>query len=414
MRTEYRIDVDQAVLDDMRARIRTTRWPDDLDNSDWSYGTELGYLRELAGYWADEFDWRRAESRINAYENHRVDVDGVPVHFLRQPGMGPAPVPIVLTHGWPWTFWDWHRVIDRLADPGAHGGDPADAFEVIVPSLPGFGFSTPLTRGDLNPWRVADIWHTLMTDVLGHDRYAASGSDMGALLTEQLGHKYAEHLYGIHLGHVFPLDILCTERPWDITGGQMVPPGVPDQIRDEIIALQKSIASHVAVNVLDAQSLSYALTDSPVGLLGWLLARLRRWSDCDGDLESAFPRDYLLTNATIWWATATIGSSMRMYANLPRYPWRPTHNRQPLVQAPTGITFLGHENPPGVPTEHRADFFKASPEAAMFDVVHVGVHERGGHFGPLETRTPPSRTSEPHSGHCGGREGRRDRHEYQG
>lgn len=386
--TEFTVSVPEEQLNDLRSRLLGTRWPDDLDNDDWSYGTNKAYLRDLVEYWADGFDWRAAEAAINTYEQHRVDVDGVTVHFIRKRGVGPAPIPIVLTHGWPWTFWDWSRVIDPLADPGANGGDPGDAFEVIVPSLPGFGFSTPSTRADLNPWKVADIWDRLMTEVLEYRRYAASGSDQGAIVTEQLGHKYADNLYGIHLGHAFPLDILCNERPWDITGGQMVPEGVSPQVRDEIIAFQKRIASHVAVNVLDSQSLAYALMDSPVGLLGWLLVKLRNWSDCGGDLESVFPRDHILTNATIWWVTGTIGSSMRMYANLPRYPWRPAHRRTPVIEAPTGITFLGYENPPGVSTEARADFFRASPDSEMFkNIVHLGAHPEGGHFGPFENPT---------------------------
>ena len=157
------IDVPEEVLTDLRRRLELTRWPDDTGNQDWHYGVDRAYLQELVDYWRTDYDWRAAEAAINAYEHYRVQVEGVPVHFMRRPGVGPNPTPLILTHGWPWTFWHWSKVVDPLADPAAHGGDPAEAFEVIVPSFPGFGFSTPLPdHPDMNFW-VADLWHTLMT-----------------------------------------------------------------------------------------------------------------------------------------------------------------------------------------------------------------------------------------------------------
>ncbi|BCB76170.1 hypothetical protein GCM10022251_68420 [Phytohabitans flavus] len=193
------IHVPDEVLDDLRQRLALTRWPDDAGNDGGYYGVERRYFQELVEYWRDAYDWRAAEAAINAYEHYRVDVDGVPVHFMRRPGIGPAPTPLILTHGWPWTFWHWSKVVDPLADPGAYGGDPAEAFDVIVPSFPGFGFSGPLpNRPDMNFWKVADIWHTLMRSVLGFERYAAAGCDVGALVTGQLGHKYPDELLAIH------------------------------------------------------------------------------------------------------------------------------------------------------------------------------------------------------------------------
>lgn len=170
------IHVPDAVLDDLKARLELTRCPDDVGNDDWSYGVGRAYLQELADYWLNQYDWRKAEAAINEYEHYQVTIDGVPVHFMRKPGVGPAPTPLILSHGWPWTFWHWSKV--------------------IVPSLPGFGFSAPLpSNPDMNFWKVADLWHTLMTDVLGHRKYAASGCDVGALVTGQLGHKYADELH---------------------------------------------------------------------------------------------------------------------------------------------------------------------------------------------------------------------------
>ncbi|MET7925349.1 epoxide hydrolase, partial [Streptomyces sp. NPDC005349] len=314
------VHVPDAVLEDLRRRLDMTRWPDDVGNGDWFYGVDRGYLQELAEYWLHSYDWRKAEAAINAYEHYQVRVDGVPVHFMRRPGAGPNPTPLILTHGWPWTFWHWSKVVDPLADPAAFGGDPADAFDVIVPSLPGFGFSAPLRdHPDMNFWKVADLWHTLMTDTLGHTRYAAGGCDIGALVTGQLGHKYADELLGIHIGSGQKLTFFNGDRAWDLSGGQPIPDGLPDDVRARILALDRRFASHLAVHVLDSSTLAYGLSDSPVGLLAWILERWVSWSDHQGDIETVFTKDDLLTHATIFWACNTIGTSTRYYANANRY-----------------------------------------------------------------------------------------------
>src|SRR6185295_12539634 len=193
------ISVPDATLTEMRERLACTRWPEDLDNESWQYGTNLAYLKELVTYWQTTYDWRQHERQMNAFRHYRVTIDGQPIHFIHEPGHGPNPMPLILTHGWPWTFWDFHKVIRPLTDPAAFGGDPADAFDVVVPSLPGFGFSTPLTTPGINFWRTADLWTTLMHEVLGYKQFAAQGGDWGALVTSQLGHKYPQSLIGIHL-----------------------------------------------------------------------------------------------------------------------------------------------------------------------------------------------------------------------
>ncbi|MFE2735479.1 epoxide hydrolase family protein [Streptomyces sp. NPDC059349] len=380
------VHVPDAVLEDLRRRLDMTRWPDDVGNGDWFYGVDRGYLQELAEYWLHSYDWRKAEAAINAYEHYQVRVDGVPVHFMRRPGAGPDPTPLILTHGWPWTFWHWSKVVDPLADPAAFGGDPADAFDVIVPSLPGFGFSAPLRdHPDMNFWKVADLWHTLMTDTLGHTRYAAGGCDIGALVTGQLGHKYADELLGIHIGSGLKLDFFTGDRAWDFSGGQPVPDGLPDDVRARILALDRRFASHLAVHVLDSSTLAYGLSDSPVGLLAWILERWVNWSDHHGDIETVFTKDELLTHATIFWAGNTIGTSTRYYANANRYPWTPAHTRTPVVEAPTGLTFVGYENPPGVTTaRQRVDNWLASDRAHWYHHVNVNAHDEGGHFIPWE------------------------------
>ena len=375
------ISIPQETIDDLKARLRDTRWPADIDEDDDYYGTSQAYLKELVNYWLHEFDWREAERQLNQWDNYRVTIDGSPIHFIRRQGTGPAPIPLIMSHGWPWSYREWTKVIGPLTDPAAHGGDPADAFDVIVPSLAGFAFSTPVGRPDMNFWKMAELWHKLMTESLGYQKYAAAGSDYGALVTGQLGHKYARELYGIWLSHRIHLDIFQGDRPWDITGGALVPEGVPGPLHQEIVSMQQRFAAHVAVHVLDSQNLAYGLADSPVGMLSWILRRWTKWSESGGDVESVFPRDHLLTNATIWWATNSITSSIRSYVNANRYPWTPSHDRTPIIEAPAGITFLGYENPPGVATDQVVQRFLDNPrEKPWYNPVYLNAHEHGGHF----------------------------------
>ncbi|MEV7009187.1 epoxide hydrolase [Streptosporangium sp. NPDC051022] len=379
------IHVPDQVLDDLRTRLSLTRPPLDEANEDWSYGVPRAYVHELITYWRQEYDWRKAEAAINAYEHYRVTVDGTPVHFMRKAGVGPRPVPLILTHGWPWTFWHWSKVVDPLADPGAFGGDPADAFDVIVPSLPGFGFPGPLTgRPDINFWKVADLWHTLMTDTLGYSRYAAGGCDIGALICGQLGHKYAGELHAVHIGSGQKLTLFNGERAWDLAQGNPIPDDLPAPVRERIIALDRRFAVHLAAHVLDSATLAHALSDSPAGLLAWLLERWAAWSDNGGDVETVFSKDDLITHTMIYWVNNAIGTSMRYYANANRYPWTPSHDRRPVIEAPTGITFVGYENPPGVSTDRRVQSFLDSDRAGWYNHVNLTAHDRGGHFIPWE------------------------------
>lgn len=379
------IYVSDEVLADLLYRLKRTKWPVDAGNEDGFYGVSRTYLEELVQYWIGEFDWRQAERAINAYEHYKVQVDGVPVHFMRKLGVGDNPVPLILSHGWPWTFWHWSKVVDQLADPGAYGGEPAEAFDVIVPSLPGFGFSTPLpNHPDLNFWKIADLWHRLMTDILGYKKYAACGCDVGALITGQLGHKYSNELYGIHIGSGLKLSFFNGERAWDFAQGQPLPQNIPEPLRAGLLQLDRKFASHLAAHILDSGTLAYGLSDSPVGMLAWILERWIKWSDNKGHIETVFTKDELLTHATIYWVNNAIETSMRIYANNNRYPWNPSHERWPVIEAPTGITFVGFENPPGVTTEERVDSFLNSDRAAWYNHVNLTVHEQGGHFIPWE------------------------------
>src|SRR5438046_2984123 len=199
MRKEpFTVAVPEETLADLRERLAKTRWPGDFANPGWEYGTNGDYLRSLVDYWLRGYDWRGHEREMNAFSHYRTTIEDVPIHFIREPGKGPEPLPLILSHGWPWTFWDFHKVIRPLADPAAFGGDPRDAFDVVVPSLPGYGFSTPLTTPGINFWRTADLWVAVM-DSLGYPRFAAQGGDWGAMVAAQLGHKYADRLFGVHL-----------------------------------------------------------------------------------------------------------------------------------------------------------------------------------------------------------------------
>ncbi|GGK71664.1 multidrug MFS transporter [Sphaerisporangium melleum] len=382
----FSIDVPQEALDELRARLKATRFAADPGNEEEYYGVSTAYLKPLVEYWADGFDWRAVERALNTFTHHRVEIDGTPVHFLREPGKGPAPIPIILSHGWPWTFHDWSKVVRPLADPAAFGGDPADAFDVIVPSLPGFGFSTPQTKPDMNYWKIADIFHILMTDVLGYGKYAAGGADYGALVTSQLGHKYGPHIHGLHFGTDMIPGIFQHDRFWDLTGGNTIPADASPRLREDLLLFDKTYASHVAVHMLDAQTLTHGLNDSPAGMLAWLLQRWKKWSDRFGDFEEVFPRDHILTNATIYWVNQAIGSSIRSYRNTVRYPWKPEHDRQPQIEPPAGFTFLlGDVYPPGVRTaEERIAAFEHGPTRGWFNPIHVNAHQKGGHFGPWE------------------------------
>lgn len=370
----FTISIPQSELDDLRSRLERFRAAPDFGNDDWRYGMEGRFLRSLVDTWLDDYDWRAAEAEMNRYEHWRVSIDGVPIHYMMKravgaaAGRGPKPMPLVLTHGWPWTFWDHRYVVDALADPGASGGDPADAFDVVVPSLPGFAFSSPLATTGIGWARTADLWAKLMTQALGHPRFAAAGGDWGAFVTAQLGHKYAEHLYGVY--ESFPA----------IPGFDYASVGESDYAEDEkalyarLLEAQPTAASHMAVHSMDPQTLAFALNDSPAGLLAWIVERRRAWSDCGGDVERAFTREHLLTTVSLYWLTGTIGSSLRFYWETARQGWQPSHPRQPTIEAPTAMAVLPQDV---YPLPRRIVERHAN-------LQHWRVYAKGGHFGPAE------------------------------
>ena len=311
---DFKIEVDDKVLDDLRRRLENVRWPDQIPNSGWDYGSNLDYLKELVEYWRTGFDWRAQERLLNSFSQFKSRVDGLDVHFVHERGTGPNPMPLVITHGWPSTFFAMSKILPLLSDPGSHGGDPADSFDVVAPSLPGFGFSDRPAEPGMQVLKVADMWAKLMTENLGYPRFAAHGGDIGAGVTSRLGYAHAGSLTGIHLTSI--------TRPAPYLGPGSKPlTGAEQALVDQRERWQQAEGAYAHMHGTKPQTLSYGHNDSPVGLAGWIVEKYRTWSDCHGDVESRFTKDELLTTVTIYWVTQTIGSSTRMYYENQRSLW---------------------------------------------------------------------------------------------
>lgn len=364
----FTVAVPEDDLAELRRRLGSVRWPEDPGNPDWTYGVDRAWIEEMVAHWRDVYDWRATETAMNRLPQWRVDIDGVPVHYIHVRGNGPSPMPIVVTHGWPWTFWDMRHLIGPLTDPAAHGGDPADAFDVIVPSLPGFGFSGPLRTTGVNVRRVAELWRSLMTDVLGYDRFAAYGGDWGAIVTAELGHAHADKVIGVDMSlAVIPGVSRAAMGPdaWAADEAWMV---------KRASESERLIRSHVVVHTHDPQTLAYALADSPVGTAAWLWERRRAWSDCDGDVLAVFDRDELCTLASVYWLTGTISTSLRLYFEHFNGGWPRLHEGGKAIGVPTGFSVFPRD----------VVFLPRSVAERETDLRRWTVMPRGGHFGPAE------------------------------
>jgi len=362
MSTEsFAVNIPQATLDDVRDRLARTRWTDEVAGAGWDYGANLAYLKELTSYWRDTFDWRTQEQAINAFPHFRAIVDGVGIHFIHQRGTGDNPLPLVLLHGWPSSFWQMLKVIPLLTDPAAHGGDAADSFDVVVPSLPGYGFSDRPAEPGMSVGRIADLCAALMAGELGYARYAARGSDLGAGVLQQLALVHPDALIGLHLSGTNPY---VGQVPDDLTDAekQFVANAQQWTMQEMAYAMEHSSKP---------QTLATGLNDSPAGLAAWLVEKFRRWSDCDGAIETRFSKDELLTNLTIYWATETINSSIRLYYETARNP-----GNWGRVEVPTGMLMSPKDMFP-------------TPRAWVersYNVTRWTEIPRGGHF--LEWEEP--------------------------
>jgi pimeloyl-ACP methyl ester carboxylesterase len=331
------IDIPQAMLDDLTRRLAETRWTDDFANDDWGYGANAAYIRELAEYWRDQYDWRARERLMNAFAHFRTEIDGLTIHFIHERGKGPNPIPLILNHGWPWSFWDFAKVIGPLSDPAAHGGDSADAFDVIVPSLPGYGFSTPLRRTGLNWWNTADLWVSLM-DRLGYPRFASQGSDWGSFITAQLGHKHPERMIGVHMSTPAPLDFMSLTG---IDPSDYTPEEQAKLARTARISAEET--GYFFLQRTKPQTPAIALNDSPAGLLAWIVEKRRSWSDSNGDVERRFTKDELIDTVMLYWVTESYHTSARYYYEGAHNPWRPEREGMPVVTAPSALAIFPAE-----------------------------------------------------------------------
>jgi pimeloyl-ACP methyl ester carboxylesterase len=358
----FTVAVDEAVLSDLRDRIERTRWPP-VAAAGWVSGVDAEYLRSLLAYWAGEFDWRGQEHRLNQFDHYLAHVDGTRVHFVHERGNGPDPVPIVLTHGFPSSFVEHLELLPLLADPAAHGGRAEDAFDVVVTSLPGYGFSDPLA-GPMLESAVADMWCTLMKDALGYTRFGAHGSDVGSGVTLELGLRHPDHVIGVHLSAFY---LYPPPEPW------------PPAVREFVEASTRERAEDVAYSRMQAtkpQTVAYALTDSPAGLAAWIVDLFRAFSDCGGDIESRFSRDQILTNLTIYWVAGSIAAAMRGYYDAEHFASPPPAGSR--VRVPSGFAVFADSYRPSSarPPRELAEHF--------FNVTRWTDMPTGGHFAALE------------------------------
>lgn len=359
----FKVQIPQETLDDLQERLARTRWADEISGAGWDYGANLSYMKELIDYWQSQFDWRAQEEKINRFSHFRASIDNFGIHFIHERGKGSKPMPIIITHGWPSSFYQMLKIIPLLADPESHGGDPADSFDVIVPSMPGYGFSDrPDTRG-ITVTRIADLWTRLMKEELGYHRFAAQGGDIGSGVTARLALTHPELLVGIHVTDV--------RNPYLGEGARELSEAERKFVAEEE-KWEKEEGAYGSIQATKPQTLAYGLNDSPVGLAAWIVEKFRSWSDCDGDVERRFTKDELLTNLTIYWATETINSSIRLYYEHRHNSSPPKHGER--IQVPTAVALFPKDlsRPPREWAERTCN------------VQRWTEMPRGGHFAAME------------------------------
>lgn len=364
----FRISVSDDEIADLHRRLRQVRWAPVTPTAPWEQGADSTWLRELVAYWVERFDWRAAEQRLNGQPQFSADVCGQRIHFVHRRGVGPAPYPIVITHGWPGSFFEFYGLIDQLCDPAAFGADPSDAFDVVVPSLPGFAFTQAPDKPGTSAFQVADLWASLMVG-LGYKRFGAQGGDLGAAVSVALALRHHEIIDGIHLNFLPGSYAPATGL------GQPPLTGAEESFlreRNDWIQLEGGYAHAQSTRPL---TLAASLNDSPVGLAAWISEKFRAWSDCAGRIEQVFSKDELLTNISLYWYTQSIGSAIQMYWENRLQPMHFAAGER--VIPPVGFARFPREisQPPRSWLER------------VFNVVRWTDMPGGGHFAAMEKPT---------------------------
>jgi len=367
----FRIAIPTADLEDLHQRLDRTRWPDELPGVGWAYGVPRDYLRELAHYWRHGYDWRAAEARLNEWPQFMTTIDGADVHFAHVRSPEPDATPLLVTHGWPGSIVEFEHIVGPLTDPRAHGGDPADAFHLVLPSIPGFGFSGPTRETGWEYRRVAGAFAELMRR-LGYPRYGAQGGDWGSAISRELGRVHPERVIGVHL-NLIPGAAAASEPTEQELAG--LDPAERERTRaswERTRAWTRDRQGYADLQSTRPQTLAYALTDSPVGQLAWIAEKFKEWTDSRERPEDAVDRDHLLTNVMLYWLTGTAGSSARLYYERAHadYWGAPTEPSQ----APTALASFPEEN--FIVLRHLAE--------RTNNIVRWTEYDRGGHFAAME------------------------------
>ena len=359
----FKVRISDEKIDAIRTRVAAFPWHEMPDDGGWDYGTNLDYMKEFCNYWVTEFDWRKQETRINRFSHFTAPVDGVDIHFIHEKGSGPNPRPLIISHGWPGTIVEFLDFIDLLAHPEHHGGTVDDAFDVVAPSLPGFGFSgrPPWPYG---PRKMAAMFNSLMTDVLGYDRYIAQGGDWGGAISSWLGYDHAPSCAAIHIN-------ILTMRHKDGPQGAEEIAWAEQFEKDQIV--QNGYRTQQATK---PQTLSYAMMDSPVGVAAWILEKMHGWSDLtQGDLESVYTKDQLLTNIMVYIVSRTFNTASWIYYGRREEGGRILSAEGKRVEVPTGCALFPEELLAWPPRSY---------VDRIYNVTQWTEMPRGGHFAAME------------------------------
>lgn len=355
---KIKIELAQSHLDNLMSKLKLTRWPDEIDGSGWTYGASLSYMKELTDYWSSYFDWRKTESEINKYGNFIAQIDGFKIHFLHIKGKGEKSVPLIITHGWPSSFLEMLKLIPLLTE------NSTLAFDLVIPSMPGYGFSQKITQPGCNVSFIADLWHKLMTE-LGYDKYGVHGGDFGAGVSAALAMKYPEHVTGVHINYIPGNYVPVLEENEEFTKEEN------DYLDSEEAWYAKEGGYSLEQNTKPL-TLAYGLNDSPAGLCAWIVEKMYGWAQCNGYIGNVFSKDELLSNITLYWITETIHSSIRLYNENSKNPL--IIGKDTYINIPTAIAHFAYEEP----------FPPRKFIERGFNIFQWSEFPEGGHFPAME------------------------------